>query len=237
MRSVCASWLEGSALFQWWVTDAESDCRPLSGSRIGHAGPWLGRILVGMLILFGFLHFSLAGMGWTLTVLLAFRFPLQAVWFLPTALLLNIRFFALSLGSQSEFLRLDQALVFAVTARLLAARQLRDSSLYVPMIACLFIAAISVSHEARHLGMLLQQIELFLVFVCVYSMGTSHGMLPFYAWGVPIVAAAAYGTMECVIPLETLSEGIYRAFERGHFIRQANHFAGVFAMAAPVGLA
>ena len=242
--SVCQRYLAGSTLVRWGKAHEDAACYPCSGSQILRSGVWLGRIMLGVMLLSGLPGSFPAGVCWIVVVVLAYRYPAQAVLILPTTLLLNVHVFALAVGGQSEFLRLDQAIVFAVTARLLTHRQLRDSNLYIPMTFCLSIAATSTlvgatstSSGVNQLANLVQQIELFLIFACSYSLGPQKGITAVYAWSLPVIAAAVYGSLECAIPLETLTDGIYRAFERGHFTRQANHFAGVFAMAAPVGIA
>ena len=243
-ESVCERYFKGSTAFRWIHSREDTECHPCTGSYLLRSGSWIGWILLGTLLLTGLQGSILSDLCWITAVILAYRYPAQAVLFLPTALLLSIPIFSLRFGVQSEFLRLDQALVFAITARLLTQHRIGDSRLYVPIAFCLMISAMSIlvgmrnmSSSINPLASLLQQIELFLIFVCTYSLGPQKAITAVYAWCLPVIAAGIFGMLECTFPLETLTEGVYRAFERGYFIRQANHFAGVFAMAAPVGIA
>lgn len=183
--------------------------------------------------------FVLAGI-----LLLAYAWPEAAVLLLPCALMASPRLPWGGAGDELLFVRLDHLLCFGAALRLLV----RPGFAVPPGTAAgllLFAwaavcTALGVARGHMTPGAALlplaQWVHLGLVYWVAAAAAPRLGRAGLYAWALPIIAAAGYGVAEIAWPLESMPGLRYRAFERGWFAGEANHFGGLFASAVVVGL-
>lgn len=156
----------------------------------------------------------------------------------------------LSLGEasgESLFLRIDQFVVTGLIARLLVAprEQLTSPPGHTAFIT--FLSAIALSIMAGLLRgtleaplsallFLAQWLEFYALYVAAWTFAPRVPQYLAYAWALPLIALAAYGLAEFAWPYYEDPDVRYRTFERVLFPGQANHAAGLFALAAATGL-
>ncbi len=243
-------WAAGSVLIGFWSGPEPSwqPCahsrllRGLRMSRLGWCGFLAGALIAAVLV--PSVRVPLLVIGAAVAVSAAA--PTTALALVPALLLWGPRIHLFGMGDEAVFLRLEQPVLLGLLLRLASERGSRDSALFASL--ALWTAAVAASVAAGiwrgtlpsaevALLYLAQFLELALVFVVACAYGPRLGVWGVYAWVLPVVALAAYGIAEYLNPMFTTDLNVYRTFERGLFQREANHYAGVFACAAPLGLA
>lgn len=174
--------------------------------------------------------------------------PRQALLALPALFIWGPRLNLAAAGDEILFLRLDQAAVAGLLA--FAAFHprgaLRSPPAHTAFLAFLIALALSVAvglargalttplSSLLYLG---QWLEFYAVYVLAFSLGPRIQGAAVYAWALPLIALAAYGLAEAAWPYYEVPGVRYRTFERVWFPGQANHAAGLFALATVSGLA
>jgi hypothetical protein len=215
-------------------------------------GVWVGALAAGgTTVLVGIFLGEpvLAWMGLAFTVGVAA--PRVAILLLPAVLIGAPRLNLAAAADEALFLRLDQALVFGLLVHAVFHRRGR---LYTPPAHSVFVAFLAVIAASTLPGIarntlgtpvssllyLGQWLEFYALYVVTYTMCTIHPALQrqaVYAWALPLLALSGYGIAECLWPFQELPDIRYRTFERVWFPGQANHAAGLFALATASGLA
>ncbi len=150
-------------------------------------------------------------------------------------------------GGEAVFLRLDQFVVAGLVARGLLHPIERLSSPPAHTAFVLFLATLALSvvlglfqgtlaAPMSALLYLVQWLEFYGLYVVAWNIAPRIQRYFPYAWALPLVALAAYGLAECAWPFHEDPDVRYRTFERALFPGQANHAAGLFALATATGL-
>ena len=250
--------VQNSRLVRFWCAP-ELACSPFRHSCVARLcldGSAAWRVLAACAVLAAVLAYPWLGSGGMIVAMagaVAFAKPVWGLAALPAALVWTPRFGLLALSGETLYLRLDHGIAAGLILRLATSDTrpsnvyaIRDSALYAAFAFYLSASALSVLAGAfRHtlpspaisLIYLAQPVYLVLIFVAAYSLGRRLGPWAVYAWGLAIISVGAYGIAESIWPLPAIEGATYRTFERAVFHRQANHFAGLFAFATPVGIA
>lgn len=215
--------------------------------RRGRWALWLGGLMgltltaLGLLGGQGGLLFSAALLGFALAR------PGAALLTLPTLLLWGPRIDLGAMGGEAIFLRLDQVAVAGMALRGIAGGPLgfRSPPGQLPFVAFLSVVALSIAvglfrgtltAPMSALLYLVQWVDLYLIYVAAWSLGPRVHHWAAHAWALPIIALAVYGLAEYAWPYPEDAGIRYRTFERMYFPGQANHAAGLFALATATGL-
>lgn len=148
-------------------------------------------------------------------------------------------------GGESVFIRWDHAIVFGAMLHVIVMRRLREGA-STRMLA-LFLIATSAStwlaygvrgHEGFASGALyaFQLVYLASIFVVARSVKPRRADPAIYGWSLAVISIAAYGLIEHFVPVEVMSGGVYRTYERLFFDGQSNHIAGFLAIGVLVGI-
>lgn len=173
--------------------------------------------------------------------------PGPALLALPALLIWAPRLTLGEAGGEAVFLRLDQFAVAGLVARGLFHPEDRLSSPPGHSAFVLFLATITLSVSAGLLQgtlaapmsallYLVQWLEFYALYVAVWNFAPRIQRWSVHAWALPLVALAAYGLAEDFWPYYEDPDVRYRTFERVLFPGQANHAAGLFALATATGL-
>lgn len=179
--------------------------------------------------------------------LAALAFPAPACAVLPALFIWAPRLALGEGGGEALFLRLDQFVVAGLLMRGLLHPAERLSSPPASGVFAAFLAAIALSIVAglvrgtlaapvSALLYLAQWLEIFGLYFVAWTYGARLCPLDSYAWVLPLIALAVYGLAEAWWPCVEDPGVRYRTFERLLFPGQANHAAGLFALAAATGL-
>ncbi|MBL7645536.1 MAG: hypothetical protein JNK74_05025 [Candidatus Hydrogenedentes bacterium] len=182
-----------------------------------------------------------------LPLALALRAPGPALAALPALFIWAPRLTLGEGGGEAIFLRLDQFVVAGLVLRGLIHPGERLASPPAHTGFLLFLAALCLSvvlglirgtlaAPVSALLYLAQWLEFYALYVVAWNYAPRTRRLLPYAWTLPLVALAAYGLAESAWPLHEDPEVRYRTFERALFPGQANHAAGLFALATATGL-
>ncbi len=194
-------------------------------------------------LLWGPIVFGLAAVAFTIALFA----PGTGLIALPALLIWGPRLVLGDSGGEAVFLRLDQFVVAGLVARglLCPTEGLRSPPAHTAFV--LFIAALTLSVVvglvqgtlAAPMSALLylsQWLEFYGLYVVAWNFGPRIQRYFPYAWALPLVALAAYGLAEYTWPFHEDPDVRYRTFERVLFPGQANHAAGLFALATATGL-
>ncbi len=243
-----------SALFQW-CSATPSNSGPVSSSffvkQLSRHGRPLQIVLLATAAVLIIIVPSARPLlcVFTLCTVLSYIWPLQALALIPAALIWSPKLGLATTADEVFFLRIDHALTLGITLHLLTngKNKLKDNHIYVPIALFITFATISttcgiiqgtVTSPLASAAYLAQIMYLWLIFAAARSMTqASNRTLLLYAWIIPVLAAASYGIAESLFPIEPLLGSHYRTFERLLFDGQANHFGGLFAISAILGLA
>ena len=173
--------------------------------------------------------------------------PGPALLALPALLIWAPRLVLGDSGGEAVFLRLDQFVVAGLVARGLLHPVERLSSppahtafvLFLATLALSVVLGLLQSTLAAPMSALLylaQWLEFYGLYVVAWNIAPRIQRYFPYAWALPLVALAAYGLAECAWPFHEDPDVRYRTFERVLFPGQANHVAGLFALATTTGL-
>jgi len=184
----------------------------------------------------------------TAIAIASFFQPIWALAVLPAACIWAPRIVLFTLGKESVFLRVDHALVTGIILHLATERRhrFRDTPILTPFLIFLALAAASstiglltrtVSMPEATVLYVAHTAHLVLILAVAYGLGGELGAIGLYAWALPVIAAAVYGLIGWIWPFCDDPGVVYRCFERVVFDGQANHFAGLFAVGACLGLA
>lgn len=180
--------------------------------------------------------------GW-----IAFTFPRAGVLALPVVLLSGLQANLSALADESVLLRLDHG----VMAGLVLAVLLRDGVhgtgafpfrawlLFLGWTVLATTTGLILRRHASPAGALfytLQLTELIAVGVVAAVYAPRKASTILYAFLLPALYLAATGMAEHLWPLPTPPGEPYRTFERGYFHGEANHYAGIFAMAIAIAM-
>jgi O-antigen ligase len=180
-------------------------------------------------------------------LILAMYCPGAALLTIPALLIWAPRLTLGEAGGESVFLRLDQFAVAGLIARgvLHPTDRLSSPPGHTAFVVFLSVVALSVTVGllqgtlAAPMSALLyfaQWLEFYALFVAAWTFGARVQGWSIYAWAVPLVALATYGLAEDLWPFYENPDVRYRTFERVLFPGQANHAAGLFALATATGL-
>ena len=200
-------------------------------------------LIVAAALLYGHLVLALA----TALLIFATYFPGAALLTIPALLIWAPRLSLGDAGGESVFLRLDQFAVAGLIVRGIFHPTDRLSSPPGHTAFVLFLAVVALSVTvgllqgtlAAPMSALLylaQWLEFYALFVAAWTFGPRIQAWSVHAWALPLVALAAYGLAEDLWPYYEDPDVRYRTFERVLFPGQANHAAGLFALATATGL-
>ncbi len=248
-----ATWVRNSAVAHFFQhapspTPSLEHARVLQGlRRLPHAlGGLTALSLVGFLVGLSTGHLAPAALLAVFT--LACHFPAVALGLTPALLLGAPRLPLMTLGDELLFLRLDQAAIAGMVCALAFDRKTGFRSPPAHTALLLALAALPLSiiagtaqgtlqTPASAFLYLAQWLTWYALFVAAYSLAPRLGNRAIYAWTLPLIAFAAYGLAESLWPYYEVPGVRYRTFERGLFPGQANHAAGLLALATTTGLA
>ena len=252
--SVAGGWVARSGLY-WLATTPPGPGAPVleSAATLNALRRWpcvlpvliaVGAILACVGAFAGNAPAALMGLTFAGAALL----PRQALLALPALFIWGPRLNLAAAGDEILFVRLDQAAVAGLLA--FAAFHprgaLRSPPAHTTFLAFLIALALSVAvglargtlttpvSSLLYLG---QWLELYAVYVLAFSLGPRIQGAVVYAWALPLISLAAYGLAEAAWPYYEVPGVRYRTFERVWFPGQANHAAGLFALATASGLA
>lgn len=215
-----------------------------AGLRIATLMPiHIAALLIMAAALYGHLSLALCAAF----AIVAMYCPGTALMAIPALLIWAPRLTLGEAGGESVFLRLDQFAVAGLVARGLFHPSDRLSSPPGHTAFVLFLATVSLSVSvgllqgtlAAPMSALLylaQGLEFYALYVAAWTFGPRVQAWSIHAWALPLVALAAYGLAEDLWPYYEDPDVRYRTFERVLFPGQANHAAGLFALATATGL-
>jgi O-antigen ligase len=242
----------GSFVYQWTRVNLPTLTllEEAAGLRLIPRRPWFFQAIGVAAVLA-----ALASMLWGPLVLGFVALSFAATLFAPGAALLALpalliwapRLVLGDSGGEAVFLRLDQFVVAGLVARGLfhPAERLTSPPAHTAYILFLATLALSVvlglfqgtlAAPMSALLYLAQWLEFYGLYVVAWNFGPRIQRFFPYAWALPLVALAAYGLAECAWPFHEDPNVRYRTFERALFPGQANHAAGLFALATATGL-
>lgn len=252
-RSLTGRWIRAS----WLYRAACAEPRPET-ERLEHAAVlcWLRRIpwcWPGLLAVAGVGAVAGLAAGYATVALvcvafvLAFALPLPALLTLPTLLIWGPRLNLALSGDEVLFLRLDQPVVAGLLCYLVLHPR---GALRSPPGHTVFLAFLGVVMGSILLGIVrgtlvtpvsaalysAQWLEFYGLYVVAWSLGPRISGQFAYAWALPLLALAAYGLAEEAWPYYAPPGERYRTFERVLFPGQANHAAGLLALATVTGV-
>ena len=182
-----------------------------------------------------------------LTLAMALQAPGPALAALPALFIWAPRLTLGEGGGEAIFLRLDQFVVAGLVLRGMIHPGERLASPPAHTSFVLFLVALSLSvvlglirgtlaAPVSALLYLAQWLEFYALYVVAWNFAPRIQRVLPYAWALPLVALAAYGLAEDTWPFHEDADVRYRTFERALFPGQANHAAGLFALATATGL-
>ncbi len=250
--SRAARLVRASLLYQW----SRSDPRALpliegaAGLRLLPRRSWCIQAIAVAASLAGLaaLGSGLPGPGLAaLALLVALTAPVPALAALPALFIWAPRLTLGQGGGEDIFLRLDQFVVAGLLLRGLLHPAERLASPPANTAFLLFLTTIALSVTvglvqgtlAAPVSALLymaQWLEFYGLYVAAWNFAPRIQSLAPYAWALPLVALAGYGLAEYAWPCSEDPDVRYRTFERLLFPGQANHAAGLFALAVATGL-
>jgi len=194
-------------------------------------------------VLWGSIAVGLAALAFAAALLA----PGPASLALPVLLIWAPRLVLGDSGGEAVFLRLDQFVVAGLVARgLLHPVECLSSppahTAFVLFLATLALSVVlgllqgTLAAPMSALLYLAQWLEFYGLYVVAWNIAPRIQRYFPYAWALPLVALAAYGLAECAWPFHEDPDVRYRTFERVLFPGQANHVAGLFALATTTGL-
>lgn len=245
--------VRGSFIYQKLLSPPPAPAATLENSALLHALRRAPFALPLLCVVTGVVAAGSALAGFhTLAVLavataLAMTFPVPALLALPALLIWGPRLNLGAAGDETLFLRLEQAAVAGLLLHgaLHPRGQLRSPPGNTAFLAFLLAVAISIPlgilqgtliTPVSSLLYLAQWLEFYGLYVVAWSLGPRLHRRYLYAWAVPLLALAAYGLAEHFWPYYAPPGERYRTFERVLFPGQANHAAGLFALATVSGL-